>query len=139
MWEYWGLDAALETKIGQINSCHIFMSYASNDIKCHIMTNDAYVIEIWCKSIWSILVSKEAAGPHKSHQLIRFGQTNCFKIKIKVCRNLFTFINLNFIFVFLGPKRWSWRQQADALYTDYCTVVGMNLFIAPTFMRYYGL
>ena len=47
----WGPDGRLDTKNGEINWCHISMSYASYDIKCHIMTNDAYDIEIWHKSI----------------------------------------------------------------------------------------
>jgi hypothetical protein len=47
-----GSDGYLDTKIYQIDLCHIFMSYASYDIKCHIMTYDAYDIEIWHKSIW---------------------------------------------------------------------------------------
>ena len=41
-----GSDARLDTKISQIDISHISMSYASYDIKCHIMTNDAYDIEI---------------------------------------------------------------------------------------------
>jgi hypothetical protein len=42
----WGPDDSLDTKIDDIDSCHILMSYASYDIKCHIMTNGAYDIEI---------------------------------------------------------------------------------------------
>jgi hypothetical protein len=45
-WMNWGPDSCLDTKIGQIDLCHICMSYASYDIKCHIMTNDTYDIEI---------------------------------------------------------------------------------------------
>ena len=45
--DYWGPDGRLDTKNDQIDLCHIFMSYASYDIKCHIMKNDAYDIEIW--------------------------------------------------------------------------------------------
>ena len=45
------------TKVDQIDLCHIYMSYASYDMKCHIMTNDAYDIEIWHRSIWSILAN----------------------------------------------------------------------------------
>ena len=41
-----GPDASLDSKIDNIDACHILMSYASYDIKCHIMTNDAYDIEI---------------------------------------------------------------------------------------------
>ena len=40
---------SLDTKISKIDLCHIYMSYASYDIKCHIMTNDAYDIEIFFK------------------------------------------------------------------------------------------
>ena len=42
----WGPDGRLDTKIGQIDLRHIYMSYASYDIKCHIMTYDTYDIEI---------------------------------------------------------------------------------------------
>ena len=37
---------SLDTKMGHIDLCHILMSYASYDIKYHIMMNDAYEIEI---------------------------------------------------------------------------------------------
>ena len=74
----WGPDGQ-DTKIDQSDKCHICMSYASYDIKCHIMTNDAYDSEIWHKSIWSILVSKEAARPQHSHQLIPFWLKNYFE------------------------------------------------------------
>ena len=43
------------------------MSYASYDIKCHIMMNEAYDIEIWHSSIGSTLVSKRPSGPQSSH------------------------------------------------------------------------
>ena len=39
-------DGRLDTNIDQSDKCHIFMSYASYDIKCHIMTYDEYDIEI---------------------------------------------------------------------------------------------
>ena len=42
----WGPDGRLDTKIDQIDLCHISMSYASYDIICHIMTYDIYDIEI---------------------------------------------------------------------------------------------
>ena len=64
-----GPDGHLDTKISQIYWCHISMSY---DIKGHIMTNDAYDIEIWHKSIWSTFVSKRTSGPQQSHLFIRF-------------------------------------------------------------------
>jgi hypothetical protein len=41
-----GPDGRLDTKINEFDLCHISMSYASYDIKCHIMTNDADDIEI---------------------------------------------------------------------------------------------
>ena len=45
-------DGCFDTKIDKNDKCHIFMTYASYVIKCHIMTFD---IKIWHKSIWSIL------------------------------------------------------------------------------------
>ena len=45
------------------------MSYAPFDINCHILTND---IEICHKSIWTILVYKEASGPQHLPLLIHF-------------------------------------------------------------------
>ena len=65
-------DGHFDTKISQIVLCRISMSYASYDIQCHIMTNDVYDVEIRHKSIWSILVSKEASGQQQSHPLIPF-------------------------------------------------------------------
>ena len=38
----WGPDGRLDTKISEIDLCHIYVSYASYDIKCHIMSYDAY-------------------------------------------------------------------------------------------------
>ena len=81
----WGPDDRLETKISEIDISHIYVSYASYDIKCHIMTNDAYDIEIWHKSIWSILVSKRPSGPQQSHAFIRFWVKNGLKIKRLKC------------------------------------------------------
>jgi hypothetical protein len=40
----WSPDGRLDTKIDHIDLRHISMSYASYDIKFHIMTNDAYDI-----------------------------------------------------------------------------------------------
>ena len=40
------LNIPPDSKIDQIDKCRICMSYASYDIKCHIMTYDAYDIEI---------------------------------------------------------------------------------------------
>ena len=42
--EYCGPDGSFDTKIGEIEICHMPMSYVSYDIKCHIMTNGAYDI-----------------------------------------------------------------------------------------------
>jgi hypothetical protein len=61
-----GLDGRLDTKISQIDKSHISMSYSSYDIKCYIMTNDPYDIEIW-----SILVSKQPGGPQQSSLFIQ--------------------------------------------------------------------
>jgi hypothetical protein len=74
------LNIPPDSKIDQIDKCRIFMSYASYDIKCHIMTYDAYDIEISHESIWSILVSKRPSGPQQSQIFIRFCITNCFKL-----------------------------------------------------------
>ena len=41
-----GPDGHLDTKIDKFDLCHIYMSYASYVIICHIMTYDAYDIEI---------------------------------------------------------------------------------------------
>ena len=76
----WGPDGRLDTKIDQIDKCHIYMSYASYDIKCHIMTNVAYDIEIWHWAIWSILVSKRPSGPQQLHLFIRFWLINSLQI-----------------------------------------------------------
>jgi hypothetical protein len=77
----WGPDGRLDTKINQIDKCHSYMSYASYDIKCHIMTKDAYDIEIWHKAIWSILVSKWPSGPQQLHLFSRFWLVNCLKTR----------------------------------------------------------
>ena len=77
----WGPDGRLDTKIDQFDLCHISMSYASYVKIWHIMSYDAYDIEIWHKSIWSILVSKRLSGPQQSLLFIRFWQTNLIKLK----------------------------------------------------------
>ena len=69
----WGPDGHLDTKIDKFDLCHIYMSYASYIIICHIMTYDAYDIEIWHMSILSILVSKRPYNPQQSPRFIRFG------------------------------------------------------------------
>ena len=91
----WGPDGRLDTKIDQIDLCHISMSYASFVIIWHFMSYDAYDIKIWHQSIWSILVSKRPSGPQQSHPLIRFWLTNCLKIKKlkKYVSEIFPFIN----------------------------------------------
>jgi hypothetical protein len=66
---------------------------ASYNIKCHIMTNDAYGIELWQNLIWSILVSKRSSGPQQSHTIIKFGLQLC--LKIKKSKKKFTFINFS--------------------------------------------
>ena len=68
----WGSDGRLDTKIDQIDTRHIHMSYASYVIIWHIMTYDAYDIWIWHMSNLSILVSKRPSGPQQSHPVIRF-------------------------------------------------------------------
>jgi hypothetical protein len=89
-----GPNGRLATKIDQFDLCHISMSFASYDIKCHIMTNDAYDIEIRHKSNWSILVFKRPSGPQQSHLFIRFELTNCLDIKkLKNALEIFSFIN----------------------------------------------
>ena len=96
----WGPDSRLDTKVVQIDLCHICMSYASYDIKCHIMTNDAYDIETWLKSIWSILVSKWLSGPQQSHPSIRIGLKNCLKKKIENASEFFSLYKFWKSFVF---------------------------------------
>ena len=81
----WGPDGRLDTKINKFDLCHISMSYVSYVIIWHIMSYDAYDIEIWHKSIWPIWVSKRPSGPQQSHPLLWFGQTTNLKIeKIRV-------------------------------------------------------
>ena len=74
----WGPDGHLDTKIDKFDLCHIYMSYASYVIICHIMTYDAYDIEIWHISILSILVSKRPSRPQQSSPFIRFWLKHCF-------------------------------------------------------------
>ena len=88
----WGPDGRLDTKIDQIDLCHISMSYASFGIIWHFMSYDAYDIEIWRKSIWLILVSERPSGPQQSHLLIRFCLKNC--LKMKKMKNAWEFFSL---------------------------------------------
>jgi hypothetical protein len=77
----WGPDGGLDTKIDKFDLCHISMSYASYVRIWHIMSYDAYDIDISYKSIWLILVSKQPSGPQQSHLCIQFWQTNLIKLK----------------------------------------------------------
>ena len=104
----WGPDGHLDTKIDQLDLCHICMSYASYDIKCHIMTNDAYDIEIWHMRHSSSLVSKRPSEPHQSHLFIRFWLKNCLKIqKLKNALEIFSLYKFWKSFVFFGR---TWGQ-----------------------------
>ena len=101
-----GPDGRLDTNISEIDLCHIYVSYASYDIKCHIMTNDAYYIEIWHKSIWSILVSKWPSRPQQSHPFIQSKLKNCLKIKNKQKTSvIFSLYKFGKSFLFFGWKR----------------------------------
>ena len=123
----WGPAGRLDTKISQIDSCHIYMSYASYDIKCHIMMNYAYDIEIWHKSIWSSLVSKWPSGPHQSHLFIRFGLTNCLKIKkLKNASEIFSLYKFWKSFVFSG--------ELDVKF-GLTFVIARNLFFLQTILK----
>ena len=79
--EYWGPDGRLDTKVDPFDWCHISMSYASFVIIWHLMSYDAYDIEIWHKSNWSILVSKRPSGLQKSHLLIWQKLKNTYSCK----------------------------------------------------------
>ena len=112
-WEYWGPYGRLDTRIDQFDLCHISASYASYDIKCHIMTNDAYDIKIWHQSNGSILVSKRPSGPQYSHLFNRWWLKNCFKIKkIKNVAEIFSLYKFWQSFVFLGRKRVVWGRTS---------------------------
>jgi hypothetical protein len=87
-----GPDGRLNTKIDQIDLCHISMSYASFVIIWHFMSYDAYDIEIWHESIWSILVSKRPSGQQQSQPFTWFWLNKCSKIKCwKTCWKFFPF------------------------------------------------
>ena len=108
----WGPDSRLDTQVDQFDWCHISMSYASFVIIWHFMSYDAYDIKIWHASILSILESKETSEPQQSHLLIQFWLTNCLKRKkLKSGSEIFFLYKFWESFVFLGPKRWSWRQH----------------------------
>jgi hypothetical protein len=71
----------------------------------HMKSNDAYNIKIGHRSIWPILVSKEASGPQQSHLCIRFWLNNCFKIqKLKSWFGIFFLYKFWESFVFLAQK-----------------------------------
>ena len=108
MCDCWGPDGRLDTKVDQIDSCHISMSYASFVIIWHFMSYDAYDIEIWHQSMWLILVSKRRSGPQQSHPFIWFWLRNCLKIKkLKKASKLFSLYKFWKSFVFLAEKGWS--------------------------------
>ena len=117
----WGPDGCSDTKISQIDLHHISMSYVSYDIKFHIMTNDAYDIEIWHKSIWSILVSKRLSGPQHLHLLFRFWIKNCLKVKkLKNVSKFFSLYKFWKSFVYSDIFWWkrgqgSWHLQLKSL------------------------
>ena len=48
----------------------------------HFMAYDAYDIEIWHRSNWSIFVSKRPSGPQQSQLFIRFWPKNRIKKEI---------------------------------------------------------
>ena len=68
-----GPEASLDTKIGHIDLYLILKLYVLFDIKCHLISHEAYDIIIWHKLIWLIMVSKEASVPQELHPLLRFG------------------------------------------------------------------
>ena len=102
----WGPDGRLDTNIDQFEKCHISMSYASFFIIWHLMSYDAYDIEIWRKSNWSILVSKRSSGPQQSHPFICCWLENCFKIwKLKNASEIFSLYKFWKSFVFLAELK----------------------------------
>ena len=101
MCDCWGPEGRLDTKIDKFDLCHISMSYASYVIICHIMTYDAYEIEIWHKSNLSILVSKRPSGPQQSHPFIRFWlKKNWKEKKLKNVLEIFSLYKFFKSFVF---------------------------------------
>jgi hypothetical protein len=92
----WGPDGRLDTNINEIDFCHILMSYASFVIIWHLMSYDAYDINIWHKSIWLFLVSKRPSGPQQSSLFIRFWLNIFIKIeKLKYATKNFPFIDFS--------------------------------------------
>ena len=90
----WGPGGRLDTKFDQIDLCHISMSYASFVVIWHLMSYNAYDIEIWHQSFWLILVSKRPSGPQLSNPFIRFWLKRCLKIKNKKnALSFFSFIH----------------------------------------------
>ena len=101
MCDCWSPEGRLDTKIDKFDLCHISMSYASYVIICHIMTYDAYEIEIWHKSNLSILVSKRPSGPQQSHPFIRFWlKKNWKEKKLKNVLEIFSLYKFFKSFVF---------------------------------------
>ena len=77
----------------------------------HLMSNDAYDINIWHQSMLPILVSKEASGPQQSHLWVRFWLNNSFKIqKLKIDFGIFFLYKFWKSFVFLDQKYHSPRM-----------------------------
>ena len=112
----WGPDGHLDTKIDKFDLCHIYMSYASYVIIWHLMSYDAYDIEIWQKSNWSILVSKRPSGPQQSHPIIRFWLNNSLKIiKWKNAWEIFSRYKFwkSFVFLALGKMQFLHDEKFD--------------------------
>ena len=79
---------------------------------------DAYDIKIWHKSIWPILVSKEASGPQQLQQLVILLLINCFKIvkfekRVSKKKILYKYLRS---FVFVGRKKGILRQHVGTTY-----------------------
>ena len=78
---------------------------------------DAYDIKICHKSIWPILVSKEASGPQLLQQLVILLLINCFKIvKFKSRSGNFFLYKYLRSFVFSGRKMGILRQHVGTPY-----------------------
>ena len=72
----------------------------------HLMSNDAYDIKIWHKSILPILVSKVALGPQLYNLWVRFGLRNCYKMKnFEIAYIIFFLYKFWKSFVFLPSSR----------------------------------
>jgi hypothetical protein len=106
------------------------MSYASYVIICHIMTYDAYEIEIWHKSNLSILVSKWLSGPQQSHPFILFWLNKTLKRKIiEIALKIFSLYKFWKSFVFSAEfsvasrvikKTTKWNKTLGSSYLYIC-------------------